>query len=607
MSEAEYEFDIVLCILLITLTLVYVVLGFYSAVIRKKVNNLNERLERKSARGLSLLNTSIGCFSLALGLITCGFIALNYLSDGSRTLSTNKLDIISATFGVLGLSLIGFNYVTTTLLSIQAISLAENGIEATRKWWMEWLRECTGLIVLVVGISLIIMFLFFLKFKVFYFGIPIGLLLGTFYASLSYRLYSLSQGKCCQVSCVRVNSAEHGEGETDVKEPQRREKTSIELRCEELYRFTAISAVGSITASIECFFIARHYLDRRVFAYLICAAALTGSGMVVAFLHDNMHVTKRGYEDWMENEVSEDESTPNHIHVTTNTSSTNEDNNSIPPAPRPSWLPKNGAGLATVEPECWSISIVNWIKFVKCCMETDTWRSIAANKGDMAINMHDINEHFVQPWTRGTGCSIAGLMCESQKEVEVMISHAWGGSVKETLAAIQGMVSMYFIKEETYIFFCTMCLYQPEDGAQGGLKIEEALEKKPFAAVIKLNPKYGMHVIHTTAFELYSRLWCVHEVDECALANIKIFADFDLSRNSDKLLTDINTRNAECGPKDKKMLVDQIEANGGFDRLNKKIRRARQQASKDLVAARLFEQIFGCSIALVKKVYGAEI
>jgi len=52
---------------------------------------------------------------------------------------------------------------------------------------------------------------------------------------------------------------------------------------------------------------------------------------------------------------------------------TNKDRRSIgtaPHAPRPSWLPTNGTGQANVTPDCWSISLENWIRFINACMAT---------------------------------------------------------------------------------------------------------------------------------------------------------------------------------------------------------------------------------------------
>merc|ERR1712008_251743 len=130
--------------------------------------------------------------------------------------------------------------------------------------------------------------------------------------------------------------------------------------------------------------------------------------------------------------------------------------------------------------------------------------------------------HFIIPWTKGTGCSIACLMDDNQKPVDLMISHAWAGSVIESLASIETITTMYLVPKETRIFFCAMCLYQPEDSTIGGLSIREQLTMKPFQSIINHRPQHGMFIIHTTISEVYERLWCVHEVDEAINAKIEI-------------------------------------------------------------------------------------
>merc|ERR1712150_19715 len=136
-----------------------------------------------------------------------------------------------------------------------------------------------------------------------------------------------------------------------------------------------------------------------------------------------------------------------------------------------------------------------------------------------------------------------------QDSVELMISHAWTGSVKETLSAMESVLSLYRLPKETRIFFDSLCLYQPDDNADLGLSIEQQLLKKPFARIIQKMPKYGMFVVHTTISEVYERLWCVHEIDECLVAGVDIFGVFDVSNWDNNKLKEsarsINTCDAE--------------------------------------------------------------
>eukprot|EP01035_Chromulina_nebulosa_P028434 gene28434-37533_t len=222
----------------------------------------------------------------------------------------------------------------------------------------------------------------------------------------------------------------------------------------------------------------------------------------------------------------------------------------IPNSPRPEWLPSTGVGQKNVESIKWSLSILQWIIFIRSCVETETWVALVKSKGgdEYSVNMYDICKYFVIPWTEGTGCSIAVLMNgENPKPADLMISHAWGGSVVETYNSLQ-----YIVNHNN-----------PEDRVDNGLSISEQLNLKPFANIIDSQPKYGMWVVHTTQCEVYNRMWTVHEVDEAILTHCRIQGAFDFyAFDPIKCFgqDDIDTRLAQCLPEDK--------ARGGFDRLN---------------------------------------
>ena len=119
-----------------------------------------------------------------------------------------------------------------------------------------------------------------------------------------------------------------------------------------------------------------------------------------------------------------------------------------PLAPRPDWLPKTGPGQKNVDPLKWSLSVEQWIFFVRLCVATVTWKKLAEVKGEYNITMYDINDHFVKPWTQGTGCSIALLMnTAEQLPIEGMFSHAWAGSVvPPELQTNWGQLEQLFLK-----------------------------------------------------------------------------------------------------------------------------------------------------------------
>jgi len=175
-------------------------------------------------------------------------------------------------------------------------------------------------------------------------------------------------------------------------------------------------------------------------------------------------------------------------------------------------------------------------------------------------------------------------------EVDTMVSHAWAGSVVESYFALKR--SAYVTQADDHLFFCTLSMYQPEDGAAGGLSIGEQLELRPFAAIIDSRPGKGMQLLHTTLFDLYKRTWTVHEVDEAMHANIHMEPLFDTSTRDDSfemrweegaihaLMEGVNTAESECRPEDKAMLFALIEERGGFQRLDEQIMRARHEMSE---------------------------
>lgn len=254
----------------------------------------------------------------------------------------------------------------------------------------------------------------------------------------------------------------------------------------------------------------------------------------------------------------------------------------VPEALRPAWLPTSGAGQSNIDPLRWNLSIEQWCFFVNHIALTPTWKALGRNKGEWKINMYDVNEHFVKPWTRGTGSSLALLLNpDPTEDVELMISHAWGGSVFETHWALKNMAqSSESVDPSSRIFFCTFCMYQCQDDAVGGLSIGQQLELEPFAKIIDSRPPLGMRVVHTTAYEVYVRLWTVHEVDEGKAAGIEMKGICDMrtfkSKHFKKALN-LDTRLAQCRAEDKPMLDKKIEDRGGYDRLNQVIKKFRTE------------------------------
>lgn len=88
-------------------------------------------------------------------------------------------------------------------------------------------------------------------------------------------------------------------------------------------------------------------------------------------------------------------------------------------------------------------------------------------------NVYTLVQDFVVPWTRGKGLGYALMINErAPKEVNVMVSHAWGENAEEFLEAVLRSTG-----RSDVVFVCALSLYQGEDGV--GPTIEEQLGCQP--------------------------------------------------------------------------------------------------------------------------------
>lgn len=175
---------------------------------------------------------------------------------------------------------------------------------------------------------------------------------------------------------------------------------------------------------------------------------------------------------------------------------------------------------STVAPENWALELEQLLTTIRKYMHTPCYEDLKKPKG--YVNLYDLNEHFVKPETRGTGCGVAlTLNSEEPKRAEVMISHAWGEDVEELEDALM-RTKMSSRAPHTPVWFCFFSLYQCGDLAGDcGPTIKTQLDMQPFFKVIHL-PGIEMVVVHTTKEEVYDRLWCVHEIDEALSTDIKV-------------------------------------------------------------------------------------
>ena len=84
----------------------------------------------------------------------------------------------------------------------------------------------------------------------------------------------------------------------------------------------------------------------------------------------------------------------------------------------------------------------------------------------------------------------------------------------------QGKLSL-----EINLWFCCFAQYQNEDNA--GPSIGDQLSLSPFENVINVvKSSHGVLSLHTTRDDVYSRLWCVHELNYAMKQRVKITTAF---------------------------------------------------------------------------------
>jgi len=601
--------DVLLVILFIlqsVTAIIYLALGIYGFRVLKADWALAKKTEKISVQRPTLIGVCVACIFLMGQVIAFAIHTSEIISDEQ---TDNIVLIVYLILFAIGAALEGFSFFRVTIQSLQSMALAEAGIVATRNKWLIFLQKYGALTIFLISCAVGAISLIATS-DVAIFGISlqcfvsvVWLFLGFLFGFLSYKFRLLA------------------ENETSTNP----EEQCIPKRCREIQRLAKIFSICFFLAAIVvALTVVMTIAENIIIAdYLLWAINIIFTLMVYIIIGDASLLTTRNeiifnLEDTQMIPVQESTprtEPPTSTPTATGIAITNKDQRSIgtaPHAPRPSWLPTNGTGQANVTPDCWSISLENWVRFIKTCMATTTWSVLAETKGIRNINMYDVNAHFIKPWTSGTGCSVAGLMDNNQGPVDLMVSHAWAGSVIESLASIKTITTMYLVPKDTRIFFDTVCLYQAEDGTIGGLSIPEQLTLKPFTTIIHQKPHHGMFIIHTTISEVYERLWCVHEADEAVEAKIGIYGAFDPASWNTKLLksivTSFSSRSAECqGESDKEMLTDLINARGGFDRLDSIVRDVRKQSIKDLEAANLFEQLFSMSISSVETFDEAQV
>jgi len=198
------------------------------------------------------------------------------------------------------------------------------------------------------------------------------------------------------------------------------------------------------------------------------------------------------------------------------------------------------------------------------------------------MNMHEFNETFIKPWTRGSGCGYS-LLVNSKEPLtaQIMVSHTWGEDVDNFVEAIMLWFKMHGLSLDLPVWVCSVGLYQCEDGA--GPSIKEQLGLEPFKQIITSDAvkPIGMVVVHTLTQDVYKRLWCVYEMDAATAQGLSVHGAYppvNIAKLQDTLSLDVRTREASCSnPDDEAMIRALIVEHGGYERLDKTIHNLRRK------------------------------
>ena len=128
-------------------------------------------------------------------------------------------------------------------------------------------------------------------------------------------------------------------------------------------------------------------------------------------------------------------------------------------APRPDWLPDTGPSQLSIPPEKWALTVKHWKDLFRAMRTTPRYKRLQQRK--KPISMYDLMDHFVIPWTRNTGCSLALLLNPEGLDAELMASHAWAEDNTELEEAVEEHFRRAKLSDDVHYFFVLLPCTSP--------------------------------------------------------------------------------------------------------------------------------------------------
>jgi len=159
--------------------------------------------------------------------------------------------------------------------------------------------------------------------------------------------------------------------------------------------------------------------------------------------------------------------------------------------------------------------------------------------------MNDVVKQVIIPQTRGRGVGWAllqNMACPLRPEY--LISHTWSEFFDEFINAT---IRTDGLRGDSVLWICAAALYQCNDHSGPSISDQLGLDVKegPFAKILALR-NVRMIAVHTSAEDLYARLWCLFEFWGAEQGGVQTIFAGDAAVI--ELQGNVNSRSAVCGP-----------------------------------------------------------
>ena len=106
-----------------------------------------------------------------------------------------------------------------------------------------------------------------------------------------------------------------------------------------------------------------------------------------------------------------------------------------------------------LHPEQWTLTGQQWFDVVEYATALKDYKEKKLRQGQ--YSMYTMSTNCVKPWTAGTGCSLAVMMSQHNKQdAKLMVSHAWGEDIAECHRALHKFFIKHQIPFDSPVWFC---------------------------------------------------------------------------------------------------------------------------------------------------------